>query len=107
MLLNLDIKPELQSELTALANRTHRDEQDLVNEAIQNYIASENHLQDKIKAGLETAENSDFVLDEEMEAYLAQLWLAEAQRRAVEIDKGSVKLISAEELDRRIQAILH
>ena len=107
MILNLDIKPELQAELSAMAKRTHRDEQELVNEAIQTYITRENHMQEKIKEGLAQAENLDFVPDKEMDAFFDQIWLAESHRRTIEIDKGSVQLISAEELERRIQAILH
>ncbi|MEK6788604.1 MAG: hypothetical protein AABY68_06605 [Pseudomonadota bacterium] len=34
------------------------------------------------------------------------LWLLEAQRRAREIDGGVVQLVSAKELERRVQAQL-
>jgi putative addiction module component (TIGR02574 family) len=45
-------------------------------------------------------------LDDISAADAEQLWLEEAQRRAEEIDKGQVKLVSAEELERRVQARL-
>jgi putative addiction module component (TIGR02574 family) len=45
-------------------------------------------------------------LDDLSEAELEQLWLAEAQPRAEEIDQGQVKLVSAEELEERVQARL-
>ncbi len=45
-------------------------------------------------------------LDDLTEAEAEKLWLMEAQRRADEIDQGLVELVSAEEMERRIQAIL-
>lgn len=45
-------------------------------------------------------------LDDISAADAEQLWLEEAQRRAEEIDKGQVKLVSAEELERRVLARL-
>ena len=40
------------------------------------------------------------------ESEVEQLWLVEAQRRADEIDQGLAKLVSAEELERRVQSLL-
>lgn len=40
------------------------------------------------------------------EAELERLWLAEAERRAGEIDSGAVRLVPAEEVERRVQALL-
>ena len=45
-------------------------------------------------------------LDILSEAETEKLWLMEAKRRAEEIDQGLVELVSAEEMERRIQAIL-
>ncbi|MFZ4702637.1 MAG: addiction module protein [Candidatus Methylumidiphilus sp.] len=45
-------------------------------------------------------------LDDLTEAEAEKLWLMEAQRRADEIDQGLVEPVSAEEMERRIQAIL-
>jgi putative addiction module component (TIGR02574 family) len=45
-------------------------------------------------------------LDELSEQEIEKLWLLEAQRRAAEIDNGTVQLISAEEMEQRLQAIL-
>ena len=45
-------------------------------------------------------------LDALSEPEIEKLWLVEAQRRAVEIDTGTVQMVSAEEVERRIQAIL-
>ncbi|MFI3119575.1 MAG: addiction module protein [Methylococcaceae bacterium] len=35
-----------------------------------------------------------------------KLWFVEAQRRAAEIDNGAAQLVSAEEVESKIQAIL-
>jgi putative addiction module component (TIGR02574 family) len=45
-------------------------------------------------------------LDTLSELEAEKLWLIEAQRRSAEIDQGLVELVSAEEMERRIQAIL-
>lgn len=45
-------------------------------------------------------------LDDLSEQEIEKLWLLEAQRRAAEIDNGTVQLISAEEMEQRVQAIL-
>jgi putative addiction module component (TIGR02574 family) len=44
-------------------------------------------------------------LDDPSDADIAQLWLNEAQRRAVEIDTGKVALVSGEDLEWRVQAL--
>ncbi|NOV31331.1 addiction module protein [Methylomonas sp. ZR1] len=45
-------------------------------------------------------------LDDLSEQEIEKLWLLEAQRRAAEIDNGTVQLISVEEMEQRVQAIL-
>ena len=45
-------------------------------------------------------------LDALSEQEIEKLWLVEAQRRVTEIDNETVQLVSAEEVERRIQAIL-
>ena len=44
-------------------------------------------------------------LDQPSEANIEQLWLREAERRAAEIDRGEVQLVTAEELERQVQAL--
>lgn len=44
-------------------------------------------------------------LDELPELEVRNLWLAEAQRRASEIDQGKVEMISGDELERQVQAL--
>jgi putative addiction module component (TIGR02574 family) len=45
-------------------------------------------------------------LDQLPEAEARHLWLVEAQRRAKEIDEGNVQLVSGEDLESQVQAIL-
>ena len=45
-------------------------------------------------------------LDQPSEANVEQLWLQEAERRAAEIDQGKVQLVTAEELETQVQALL-
>lgn len=45
-------------------------------------------------------------LDDVPEAEAEQLWLDVAARRAEEIDSGTVKMVSAEELETRVQKLL-
>lgn len=45
-------------------------------------------------------------LDEPSEGDTHQLWLNEAQRRADEIDQGKVQLISGEQFEVQVQALL-
>ncbi|MCX7113053.1 MAG: addiction module protein [Proteobacteria bacterium] len=56
------------------------------------------------RAGL--AEKLLSSLDALTEPEAERLWLMEAQRRCAEIDQGLVELVSAEEMEHRIQAIL-
>lgn len=45
-------------------------------------------------------------LDQPSESEVQQMWLLEADRRAQEIDEGRVNLVSSEELEQKIQAVL-
>ena len=44
-------------------------------------------------------------LDQPAESEIQQMWLEEARRRADEIDEGRVQLVSAEELEQRVQSL--
>lgn len=44
-------------------------------------------------------------LDEPSDAEIQGLWLDEAQRRAAELDSGTVQLVRSEDLDRQVQAL--
>jgi Putative addiction module component len=43
-------------------------------------------------------------LDQPSEANVQELWLRKAERRAAEIDRGEVKLITAKELELQVQS---
>ena len=45
-------------------------------------------------------------LDAASESDTHEAWLAEASRRAAEIDSGQVTLVSSEQLEREVQALL-
>ena len=45
-------------------------------------------------------------LDAASESETQEAWLAEAGRRAAEIDSGQVTLVSSEQLEREVQALL-
>lgn len=59
-------------------------------------------IEDRARLAEKLLSSLDGVSEQEIE----KLWLAEAQHRAAEIDNGTVQLVSAEEMERRIQAIL-
>jgi len=44
-------------------------------------------------------------LDQPSESEARQMWFQEAQRRADEIDQGTVQLLSAEELEQGVQSL--
>ena len=45
-------------------------------------------------------------LDAETDREVSELWLEEAARRAAEIDRGAVELVTAEELESQVAALL-
>lgn len=59
-------------------------------------------VDDRAKLAQRLLESLDELSEEEAE----KLWLVEAERRAREIDEGKVRLVSAETLERRVQARL-
>ncbi len=59
-------------------------------------------MQERAKLAQRLHESLDKVSETEAE----QLWLDVAARRAEEIDQGTVQLVSAEELESRVQALL-
>ena len=59
-----------------------------------------------VQARAELAEQLLSSLDSLSEAEIAELWLAEAARRAEDIDRGASKRVSADEVRRQAQAFL-
>ena len=72
MPVNLQVSSELKAELSALAKQTHRDEIELVNEALGNYIAWEKRMLNNIREGLAQADRGEFIADEEMDMFFEQ-----------------------------------
>jgi len=64
--------------------------------------ALELSMQDRAKLAQRLLES----LDEVSAAEAEQLWLDVAARRAEEIDRGTVQLVSAEKLEARVQTLL-
>lgn len=60
-------------------------------------------IEDRARLAEKLLSSLDVLSEQEIE----KLWLVEAQRRTAEIDAGTVQLVSAEEVDCRIQAILN
>ena len=46
------------------------------------------------------------ILDTPSQTDIAELWLFEARRRADEIDTGKINLVSGEQLEQQVQALL-
>jgi hypothetical protein len=46
-------------------------------------------------------------LDQSSEANVQELWLREAERRAAEIDRGEVQLLTATELELQVQSVFN
>ena len=59
-------------------------------------------IEDRARLAEKLLSSLDALSEQEVE----KLWLVEAQRRASEIDNGTVQLVSAEEVELRIQAVL-
>ena len=68
----LEIRPELKMQLDHLAEKIHRSESELANEAVTLYLAQQHRIIGRIQEGLAQAQRGEFVTDEEMEAFFAR-----------------------------------
>lgn len=68
----LNIRPDIRAGLHALAEETHRGESEMLNEALATYLAHERWAIARLREGLAEAGRSEFVPDEEMEAFFAR-----------------------------------
>jgi RHH-type transcriptional regulator, rel operon repressor / antitoxin RelB len=68
----LEIRSDLKILLDHLAEESHRSESDLANEALSLYLAQQRRITARIQEGLAQAQRSEFVTDEEMEAFFAR-----------------------------------
>ena len=62
------------------------------------------HLSEEERA--ELAQKLLFSLDSPSENEISEAWLKEAQRRARELDEGTIQPISSDEVKRKAQALL-
>ncbi len=67
----LEIRSDLKIQLDHLAAASHRDENDLANEAVALYLAQHRRITARILEGWEQAQRREFVSDEEMEKFFA------------------------------------
>lgn len=68
----LEIRPELRIQRDHLAAASHRSEGDLANEAIALYLAQQRRITARIQEGLAQAQRSEFLTDEDMEAFFSR-----------------------------------
>lgn len=68
----LEIRPDLKIQLDHLAEKSHRSESELANEAVTLYLAQQHRILGRIQEGLAEALRGEFVTDEDMEAFFAR-----------------------------------
>lgn len=68
----LEIRPDLKLQLDHLAEESHRNENDLANEAVSLYLAQQHRIIGRIQEGLAQAQRGEFATDEDMEAFFAR-----------------------------------
>ncbi len=61
-----ELDDETLQTLDRLAERTERSRDDLISQAVQNYLALQSWQIDKIRAGIAAAERGDFADEEEI-----------------------------------------
>jgi predicted transcriptional regulator len=68
----LEIRSDLKIQPDHLVEESHRSESDLANEAVALYLAQQRRISARIQEGLAQAQRSEFVSDEDMEAFFAR-----------------------------------
>jgi predicted transcriptional regulator len=66
------VTPELEAKLDELAQRTHRDKSELLEEAVNNLVAYNQWFERKVTASQEAADHGDVVADEDVRGWLEQ-----------------------------------
>jgi len=74
--MELHLTGEAEAKLNQLAQRMHRAQNELVEEAIDHLIAYNEWLENEVKASLAAAERGEVVPDEEV-----RKWIEERERR--------------------------
>lgn len=68
----LHVTPELEAKLNELAKRTHRDQSELLEEAVNNLVAYNQWFESKVSASQQAADHGDVVADEDVRGWLDQ-----------------------------------
>ena len=66
------VTPELEAKLEELAQRTHREKSELLEEAVNNLVAHNQWLERKVNASVEAADRGEIVDDQEVRGWLEQ-----------------------------------
>ena len=66
----LHVTPELEAKLEELAQRTHRDKNELLEEAVNNLVAYNQWFERKVSASAEAADRGELVADAEVREWL-------------------------------------
>ncbi len=66
------VTPELEAKLDELAQRTHRDKSELLEEAVNNLVAYNQWFERKVSASQEAANHGVLVADEDVRGWLEQ-----------------------------------
>jgi predicted transcriptional regulator len=64
------VTPDLEAKLDELAQRTHRDKSELLEEAGNNLVAYNQWFERKVNASQEAADQGDVVADEDVRGWL-------------------------------------
>lgn len=68
----LHIKPDIQAKFETLANTTHRNSEELVNEALEFYLETDRLYCQTINERIAQANRGEFATDQEVEAFFAR-----------------------------------
>ena len=69
-LMAFHVTPDLEAKLDELAQRTHRDKSELLEEAVNNLVAYNQWFERKVNASQEAADQGDVVADKDVRGWL-------------------------------------
>jgi predicted transcriptional regulator len=70
--MELHLTPETEAKLNALAQRTHRGANELLEEAVDHLVAYNEWFEERVREGLAAIERGEVVSNEEVRAWLDQ-----------------------------------
>ena len=68
--MELQIRPETEAKLNELAQRTHRDRNELLEEAVNNLLAYNSWFEQKVNASIAAADRGEVVSDSEVHDWI-------------------------------------